>query len=195
MRKNVAGDPLIIKLLIFMVLFTTLFFGPQPFAFANVLQDAHQKQVQAQEDYYRGLRNLGLNANPGQRQQLFQDTMFQAQSGWVGAVNKYAAQRQKEIRQLVFDSLKKFFPAAFLPKSILDPYSAKGIKGTKANRSNSGKLAPAHGGSSAYSPDTSPINTGPVLDGSNIPKEIEFPGKKKIQNKPAPLLPKNPGSH
>src|SRR5690349_19132966 len=107
MRKNVTGDSLIIKVLIFMTLSISWFFVSQPFAFANVLQEAHQKQIQAQEDYYRGLRTLGLNASPGQRHQLFQDTLFQAQSGWVGAVNKYAAQRQKEIRQIVFDSLNK----------------------------------------------------------------------------------------
>lgn len=142
------------------------------------LKEAQRGQIQAIHEYYQGLKKLGPKATEAQKAELKNKTLFPAQMEYNNSLNSFISQANQDLRQSMFSSLKKHFPEVLLPKWILNPFSRgknisenKSVDDSASKQKSSATLPPP--------PPPSPPQPETELDGSNLPKELNFPGKNK----------------
>ena len=129
---------------------------------AGRIIEAQNRQSQAMRDYYQGLKQLGPNATPDQKNSVFSKTVRPAQIALTNSYNQTLSDRMMSIRHNVFLILKEKAGESKLPRWLLNPFM-------QAN-------APV--GKSLLDSEPGTPNE-PGLDGSVVPKEIEFPTKPK----------------
>jgi len=145
------------------------------------LQSALETRAKAMNNYYNGVRSLGPGATQAQKDALQTSILNPAQQSWNKAFQNAITTRAQELRQAIYDEAKRHFPGEFIPKYILNPTSLLGLKSKKlSNKSFLETLTPKTPSASTDE------NTGPVLDGSKIPKEVTFKGRAKKGLKPSP---------
>jgi len=165
-------------------------------AYAGPMTDAYNKQQQAYREYHQKLDQLPATAGPKERRELHQKILAPTIAGQSKAMIQLEADAVKHFRQEYVKERFKNTPSPLikawaetpekLPKnfSILkalseahkkpDPAGKTSAKpdtiGTPGPTSRRGPIKPSEPNSS-----NSP---GPVLDGTGIPTELEFSGKK-----------------
>jgi gas vesicle protein len=136
---------------------------------AGEVQDSYDRLNKAYSDYYKGVRSLGRDPSQQQKDEVAKKVLVPAQVDFGNAVGKKISTTEQDARRKSFDYLKAKLLGAILPKWILHP----GEKGKET-------AASGKGSSTAPIKPTVPAQhkEDVILDGSNIPKEIEFPGGK-----------------
>lgn len=132
---------------------------------------AHDKSVQASQNFYHAVRALGPNPSEDKIKDLETKILLPAKAAESQAVVNYSAQKTKEFRQDSIEATKKIFGAEF---------SMSWFKG-KSKSSDSSDSDSSPGPKSAPIPSTQSTSSAPqtVIDGSKFEKEISFPGKIK----------------
>lgn len=163
--------------------------------FSDSLRDALDQKNKAYNDYYKGYKALGENPSAAQLSELRSKTIVAAQTNLAKELNQVVHDREAEIRQTIYDAIKKQVPEAAAAKWITDPMSAfKSMAKKLTGSGDSSSSATSRGPASSDSPNAAsrnvvppyappppggPFNEGPVIDGSQFPKELFFPGSKK----------------
>jgi hypothetical protein len=173
--RSVNFNPTQFKILIYFNIISVFSTLSPILSHGDVLSDAKQKKDIAARKYYESLRQLGPAPTEAQKKDLQSKILAPAQAGWAQAMNQTFNQRSKEIRQTIHDTLKSRVPASYLPKWILNPSQRE--KPTASDKTPT--PSPEQKLTAAPPPNESPADVGPGLDGSQFPKELEFPGKSK----------------
>jgi hypothetical protein len=126
------------------------------------------------------------NPTPSSVAEAYNKTMGPANVDYQNAVNNKISAADKDIRLHIYNGIAERIPGQPVPGFILhqgqkyvdDPRlkfgSAKNKGATKKVADKAGKK-----GVILQDDDTSPKKDGPALDGSGIPKELEFRGRSK----------------
>jgi hypothetical protein len=134
------------------------------------LQHANNAQNKAAQSFYKGLRSLGTEATPEQIKQLQNQIMAPAQAEVAKAMTQLNDKRLNDMKESAFAVVRDKIKRAILPQFVLDRLE-NGRKPASSNLLGPLKLPPDE-------PHYSKKEEF-VLDGSQIPKEITFPGKRK----------------
>lgn len=152
-------------------------------ALAVDLNDALQKKAAAQNEYYKQMRKLGPNFTATQDAEVRAKTITPAAFAFNNAIGEKMSEISHEVQSHVYGMIKKKAPDFFKKET----WAAWGKK-LGLIQDKDGKKPGSSSGPSKASSDTSsrPMPSSPeqpredlILDGSKIPREISFPGKKK----------------
>ena len=131
------------------------------------ISDAQERQYKAAREYYQGLKQLGLQATAQQKSDLYKKTMLPAQINMSSSLSQSLADRLLSIRKSIFLILKDKMSESKIPQWLLNP----------RDRASLGKGDGRGLGSETNTPNE------PGLDGSAVPKEIEFPKRVKSRDR------------
>jgi len=139
----------------------------------------------AHNDYYRELVRLGPNPSADQIKDLEMKTTLPARVDWISSIRAVEQKVEKDTRKAIYDSMKKAVGEALIPSWLLDPSK-------KPKQTNTARNAPPPAVKSAGTSGLKVIDSGPsrpvlILDGSKIPKEIEFKSGGEGSPSPADL--------
>lgn len=147
------------------------------------LNDAQIKTAQAYSNYYHAIQGT---KDPARRSALKREILSPAQENMI----KFMGDRRKEQISSLYGKTYNS-NAEVVPTPVSEPKSKAGLK----NQSNKKKAAAKPPSEPISPPVSRPVVSSPsrsskqggrqqwVLDGSNIPKVLEFPGKKTQQEK------------
>jgi hypothetical protein len=160
------------------------------------LQSALRTRAKAKNEYYNAVRKLGPEATREQKTSLQNKILSPAEQTWADAFRYTMSTRATELRKEINSETKRLLPMVITPQYILDPYSFVGKKSkyssatldSSKNQSSEKTNLPSNAsdGKPYREITSSPKEEAPALDGSNIPKEVIFKGKKKKGQSPDP---------
>jgi hypothetical protein len=178
---GVAGDTPFLKTF----LLALASFGAMPGAFGGSAMDAYEASSKAHNDYARELSRLGPKRTPEQMKDARSKLIVPAAVQNSQAATKIYTEQESKTRQHIFDKLKKKIGSKLVPSWVLNP-------GTKGKTTASSGKDPGGTGTTTKSTGTSNSykRDEVVIDGSNVPKEIEFTPEAKPSAKPGAKKPK-----
>ena len=168
---SVVGDTLLLLLVSFPLLSLPAKAGAM---------EGYEKESRAHNEYYDGMKRLGPKATKEQRNALREKTVQSATIEKNNGILKAWEAEDKKTRQHIYDKLKKKIGAKLIPSWVMDPGSGS-KKGKSGGTSGSGA---SQGTTVAPTPTYKREEV--ILDGSGVPKEIEFEPRAKPSSSPRP---------
>jgi hypothetical protein len=170
---------------------------------------AIEKRNQAQNDYYTELKKLGRNATPAQKDEVRARTILSATFDLVDSVHRSEVDHSKQTRKAIHDSYQAKFSGQEIPKWVTDPRSkmppkdgvnsdskkgdtSKNLKNEKSQKkiekeTTSPEAKPS--GTPARKEKSTSERESITLDGSKVPKEIEFKNSNSLLDEKSQELP------
>ena len=165
MRLSKAVIPLV---------FLALFGGV---AGATPVRDAHDQYARAQGEYYQTLRKLGPNATEEQKVAAREATLLPATQTVSGLILKMISDTENSNRNYLFALIVRRIPIRLMPEWARRSILGKGSAEPMPRVSPSPNSSPSPASTSATY-----RKKGLVLDGSGVPKYIEFQGTSREES-------------